>query len=470
MSISNKDKIILLKDAYSPDKFVNRDDELRRVETRIAQVRNGAAIQPLINFWGMPGIGKSWLLKHIHHIYTHQSDGVYPLYYDFEPQLEGSSPPSLSDVIRKLAEQLPANLQDEQINDPASFKRAVSSLLPEQVPLILFDTTEKLPDENLHELEKQLLEPLLKSDKVIIVVAGRQKIARWRRVEVRRRVTPAVDTLLGAFHTAAFKQQLSQQSPAMIEEITNLIYAKTAGTPWLVHLIIERIADLDGEINEKSVTAIILSVLAAYEQDEILSTITDETLRIYFDAVLPLRFYRIETLREMLEAQAERPSDLSDVTLLQGLRELDREADFVWWSDRGEYTTDPTVRAVIEQRLLIDNREKFIGQHKQAITLYKNRAEEFKVNSAYYLIEWLYHEALLQKANNRTLTMESSILSTIKKFMRDTKDGLSADNQNLLCNQLEKDDELRQLIPEELFNEFLAELNALALENGGKND
>lgn len=467
MSTSNKDKIVVLhREAYFPEKFVNREAELQRVKTRITQVRNGAAIQPLVNFWGMPGIGKTWLLKHIHYIYTYQKEGVCPLYYNFHTEDEEYTLPSLADIIKALARQLPTNLQEDQIDTVADFKTAVLSLLPAQVPLILFDTTEVLPDENLHELEKQLLEPLLKSDKVIIAVAGRQKIARWRRVEVRRRVTPAIDTLLGAFHTAAFEQQLSQQSPSIIKKIANLIYAKTAGTPWLVHLIIERILTMKGEINEESVTDIILSVLIAYEKDEILSTITDETLRIYFNAVLPLRFYRIETLREMLKAQLNRPDDLSDVTLLQGLREMDREADFVWWSDRGEYTTDPTVRAVIEQRLLLNDRKKFIDQHEQAITLYKNRAEEFKVNSAYYLIEWLYHEALLHKAQNKALTMESPIISKIKKFMGD--DGLSVDNQNVLCKQLEKDDELRRILPEDTFDTFLAELNALALQNGGE--
>lgn len=466
--MSNKDKeVALTREKYSHEKFVNRDNELNRIKTRIVQVRNGAAIQPLVNFWGMPGIGKSWLLKHIHHIYTHQEEGVCALYYNFQTEEEEYIPPSLPDIIKDLAKQLPASLEGEGINTVADFKTAVLSLLPTQVPLILFDTTEKLPDENLHELEKQLLEPLLKSDKVIIAVAGRQKIARWRRVEVRRRVTPAIDTLLGAFHTAAFEKQLSQQSPSLIKKIADLIYAKTAGTPWLVHLIIERIANLEEEINEESVSDIILSVLTTYEQNEILSTIEDEALRTYFNAVLPLRFYRIETLREMLEAQPNRPADLSDVTLLQGLRELDREADFVWWSDRGEYTTDPTVRAVIEQRLLINDREKFINQHEQAIELYKNRAEEFKVNSAYYLIEWLYHEALLKRVHNEALTMDSDILSTIRAYMTDD-DGLSINNRNVLCKQLDKDDELRRIIPEGLFNKFLAELNALALQNGGE--
>jgi len=52
--------------SYDPDKFITRarQPELERISHSVKQSLRGERIEwPVVNFWGVTGIGKSWLLN-----------------------------------------------------------------------------------------------------------------------------------------------------------------------------------------------------------------------------------------------------------------------------------------------------------------------------------------------------------------------------------------------------------------------
>ena len=71
------------KRAYRRDEFVGRRKELAEITRRVAQGKRGEGSMdlPVLNFWGIEGCGKSWLMRHLarryrgRHRLTRRNDG-----------------------------------------------------------------------------------------------------------------------------------------------------------------------------------------------------------------------------------------------------------------------------------------------------------------------------------------------------------------------------------------------------------
>lgn len=62
--------IIPPKRAYRRAEFVGRRKALAEVARRVTQGRRGEDIElPVLNFWGIQGCGKSWLMRHLAQLY-----------------------------------------------------------------------------------------------------------------------------------------------------------------------------------------------------------------------------------------------------------------------------------------------------------------------------------------------------------------------------------------------------------------
>mgnify|MGYP007059556968 CR=1 FL=1 len=64
-------------DQYDPELFVRRESELNLIEAKVEQGRLNTAIdEPLVNFFGVGGNGKTWLMRRIQEKYRFSSDGT----------------------------------------------------------------------------------------------------------------------------------------------------------------------------------------------------------------------------------------------------------------------------------------------------------------------------------------------------------------------------------------------------------
>ena len=108
MSTNEQNGSILDKVDFKPELFANRIDEIKFLDKKIKQAQQGLMVtQPLVNIWGISGIGKTWLLQEIAHEYQFDPDaaglGEKPasaIYYDFEAAAEEM--PDLTAVAQAL--------------------------------------------------------------------------------------------------------------------------------------------------------------------------------------------------------------------------------------------------------------------------------------------------------------------------------------------------------------------------------
>lgn len=472
---------------YQQDYFVNRDYALDLIQNRIKQAQSPTKriFLPLIKFWGMPGVGKTWLLKHVCQQYSFQKEDerpFCPIYCDLEklsPDSIESEDTFVLKLTQTLIDEVRKNFRDsiylQIFNDKLKEQASISQNLYDQfiatilfltkkiIFIFLLDTNEKVNNKQWQAVEKDLLELLIESDLLLMIVAGRRHEPSWHRIEVRRRLTPIEETKMIPFSLQSLQKQLQKDKiPIDIEGFDKFLLTCTAGIPWLTYLLTKVIMQ---KMNSQSSTKVfdaqayeddIKQVLIAYEQD-VLNQIDKDNLRRAFDVLLPLRFYRVDALRFGLNQQ-DNSLKTTDVELLIRLRQLASISDIVWWDNQqSKYITDPVVRKVLSQLNWIRDKEKYINQHQIAIQFYTKRINQSKNNSTIYLLEFLYHQAILYEYNQD----DQILFDVINTIFKIATDDLSIEERDTLQNKFTQDVELQELLPPAINQQINYQLNQL---------
>ncbi len=453
---------------YDPALFVNRERELELVARRVNLARAGGLSDSIVNFWGIRGAGKSWLMRHVQRQYRFQSAAPgglarqpFSLLFPFAPTGDAVTGPALAadvavHLAREMQTQLAQVLPDEErgILQSAAGRQeltlvvqVIRSLLTQLIPVILLDNCELLNDEQWQHIENALIEPLVITNRVLFIVSGRERITAWHRFETRRRVKRSQETMLQPFDKQTAMKQLERggyRIPVGLETF----YAYTAGSPLLLDKFAHEIAGwkLTAKNERAEYEALsrhqqdLLALLQLSESD-ILGRATNWLPLL--NVLSPLRFFRIEAVRYMM--QEVDPSEHPDLHYLGMLRDLDREADFVWWDrERRAYVTSPIVRRVMNRRHCLDEarRDRYVAQHRRAWSMYHQWIKQFPRTGEEYLGELWFHQASIHLALQDQAQLQQGIQSTLGLL-----DTLRPAGLHALQQQFEEDRELHDLLP-----------------------
>lgn len=438
---------------YQPHLFVERPNERKLIEENIQRAREGKRLtQPIINFWGVNGIGKTWFLHHLAQDYqAARKKGTLVFYYDFSNAF--SWPALLQSLVSATLAQFSVELfpqaaaileKGEDTGAIAEFINGILELSHNQqvFPLFLFDSTEKLSKADWQSLEAALIESLATSDRAIFVLAGRRPIPKWHRFEVRRRVMQVDKTQVSPFTEAQVKSQIERGNYSLPAD---LLISNAAGNPWLVDKLAQILTS-----NSKPDKQIV-HILVTYE-NELLQGIADELRDVLYLAI-PLRFYRVEALRFLAKKQPEE----SVPNYLQLLRRLESETEVVLWNGlRRAWMTDEMVRRLINRRRFLSNHRTFKQQHKQAHNLYWQWAKEYPAASEDFILEIWFHLANIYQADANAEWLRTNVYEAFD-FGRQNM-ASSEDRLIVLQRQFQHDHELQELLPEELRNSLIADL------------
>jgi hypothetical protein len=450
---------------YDPALFVNRERELELVARRMNLARAGGLSDNIVNFWGIRGTGKSWLMRHVERQYRFQASmsgsfarQPFSLLFPFG---DATGPALLAQLAthfaREMLSQLAQALPDEERGmlqsaadrgDLTLLVQAVRILLTQFVPVILLDNSELLSDEDWQHIEQGFIEPLVITNRVLFVISGRDRITDWHRFETRRRVKRSQETMLQPFDKQTALIQIERggyQMPIGLETF----YAYTAGSPLLLDKFAHEIAGwkVTAKNNRAQYEALgrhqrdLLALLHLSELD-IIGRATNWLPLL--NVLSPLRFFRLEAVRYMM--QEVDPTEHPDTYYLGMLRDLDRNADFIWWDrERRAYVASPIVRRVMNRRHCLDEsrRERYVGQHRRAFGMYRQWIKQFPRTCEDYLSELWFHLASIHLAIQDQAQLQQSIQSTLALLDMLRPAGLHA-----LQQQFEADRELHDLLPD----------------------
>lgn len=458
--------------SYTPELFVDRARELQLVEKRIKEAQARSASEPLINFWGVEGIGKSWILRHLRHLYRYDANRKdklksLVLYYQMPGRIK-HIPVSFSDLTVKFAnqaiEQLKGVVQVEDLTLRLQESQE-SGFLPDLVKtfrhlaedfvlILLLDETEHVSPEDWARIEDELFEPLLKTNRVVIVIAGRKQAPRWKKFEVRRRLAPVEKTEVKPFGQKEVEEQFEKRNFKLPSSI-GLLFPYTAGNPKLAEAVAwhmtswaEGIDSLDRKQLYEQFGQNLAHILREAE-NQMLKDVPAE-LREVLVQLFPLRHYRLEAMRFMLS------DNLTDWRYLKLLKSLESETGVVWWDhDPRAYVTSKVIRQVMGQRWMLEDREAFCNQHQQAIKMYAKWAEETPAVSEEYIVEIWFHLASQAQIDGDGLPKR------IFDWLDFAEEKLNKDRRLILQRQVEADEEILSLLPVIIREELLENINKL---------
>ena len=332
---------------YCPDHFANREFELRQIQRKVDEGLAGYPItQPVLHLWGLRGAGKSWLLNHLQVRYRFapgkgiEKDGTLCLLADFhavelrfstwEPiritrlleSFVGQIEDQLGEKLQEVAGGELAELKAEQQKlREAGGKREASSLTDRfvglivrlsrrYVPLLLFDTVEKLDEDSFFWLESHLIEPIVRTNGVIAVVAGRKEIPRWREFGVRQRLV--------VWEFASFSREgtAEQLAKCGYGHLGDLVHSLSSGHPYVNQVLGEALDRLAGRHPlaadfEEAHRSEVVALLGALEA-EFLKEVESEAHRNALRVLSTLRKFNVESDAPHAESAAGRKLRTSD--------------------------------------------------------------------------------------------------------------------------------------------------------------
>jgi hypothetical protein len=460
---------------YQDTEFANRQSQIKSVARYVDEARGGDQFfeLPAFLFYSVAGGGKSWLLARLHQrftyiapkpkdrlrgavsaladlseFYEHErwfTELAFSLLSQFIEQLKDTQP----DIARRLGAARD-KLKDESLilsreTVAELFVQALRGLSRDFVPVLLVDTIDKLADHDrpgFEWLEQYVLAPL--TDSVLLIFASRREILRWQQFPVRRRLIPVQ---VEHFKGAETEEQFRKVGVPNFQDASRLLQPYANGHPyaaWYIRSQLDAARQSHKALTERELVKYkpeLIQWLGAIE-DWLLQDL-DEQLRERLGFIATFRHFHIRPLKLLL-ADLERNDKLLQEgdSYFQNVIGLLVDTNLVRWSSQHHgYILDPTVRGIINRRLMLKDPAEFERQHRAALKCYEYWIENSPMNCGPQFIEAVYHKALLARVREKSPWSEiRSLTSRILVF--DYFDGLEAITS--LKEDIERDEELEK--------------------------
>lgn len=455
--------------AEAKHRFVDRLAELELVQDILQDMSQGRSVlKPITNFCGVEGIGKTCLLQRL---YEEAQDNKVPAaLVDFAGlDLKGSLESIVAATTQSILMQVQSGVPGHQLGEierllagfpedfPGVLRQVLNQIAFDSTLLLLFDTTEKVPDHVMDWLEKEIISPLLQTDKVVVVLAGRKAVS-WSTFELKRR---ARQRLLDPLDSEWVGDQIPSYA-SLADEITNL----TAGHPLANERIAEAIRQIEQERSET-----LSSDEFEHHRERLLQYLFDRLIsnqimrseepivRQAFKITAVLRHFDINALRYMLERFA--PIQFKGKPPSYFLELIGKMVDsgLVSWDPRQKgYALDRSVRRIIFLHKFYKEPKGFVEMNKAAAELYALWIERLPDNRINSIIERMFHRANEMSADceNGDRYTPSEIAFYLKSELQDYLERYYASAEFglkgliALREELHADTEFRDLLPLEL--------------------
>jgi hypothetical protein len=437
--------------------LADRRKEIELVNRRASDIKQGLSVKEcIITFHGIFGIGKTALLQSLHDYYKQDTEFATVLLdlSSVTPHthmnmaklyvLEELAQVSLVSVMQDI-EQIKAHFSRQEFHDDY-VKPLTVELSDVQRPVVLFiDGWQDIPDIFSRWLEQELLLPLVRTEKAMIVL-GSQKILRWKHFEVRSRVGNWELSPLALEDT---RQQIGERNASL----SNLVFSITAGHPWanslvMQHLPAEQSASAWLEQNQ--------AVVAVRVRDELQERIIQgkpnrEEFQQVFNILSIFREFDVNTLRVILSQFLDAFKHSSPAALRVYTRHLQETQVVEWNNERRAWQIDKTLRYIFAQAVRLGNPQRFLAIKQAAIKYYELQVSENHNSRNIYLIEYYYHLLSCKTPQENTREEIRNLLEEplYNHYVNLDNAYIALDKLRELGNMIAKDTELHDVLDEQ---------------------
>lgn len=481
----------------SQEQLVDRDEQLAKFTDVLVRIsRQGLVSSNLFEWYGSPGIGKSMLVKMLasraeskHAAWTivnfKQSEDKADAYlrdpitlieeivsdlkrqvnldtHEFDAALQGYKNASLPDdgvVSAYSAMDQETRLYrrpdwlTELRNVVVAFIKIINTLPAQEKtdgvrPVVLFfDETERADIELIDWVEEWVINPLIQVKHCVIVWTARRPW-RWKRPEIRRRLT---SEMLKVFEPEMVKEQIESGSakPDLVSELFNNVYSLTGGHPFASFIVINELDTLAQQGNRITSdnfhdfeSKLLEEVFDRFVNDYAFSELESNDLKIACKFISLVRLFDSTMLRKILQTCAGdlfapwNQDDFGDLLL-----KLKKTQLLVW--EKG-FAIDPGLRHILQKYFMVLDRNKFITANQMALQVYDDWLGRPVDNRSLFVLEELYHSAALAQVSEH-VDLRALLTRRLKEYPDWIRDEQALDNAlERLEGEINNDKELEQ--------------------------
>lgn len=475
--------------------LVDRQDQIKQFGSVLNQISHDRPVRTnLFEWYGGPGIGKSTLVKLLGRECQRHDAAAVLVNFREAPISQYLTDPTIlvEDLVRDLAvqqdirtavipllekialyrlEEAPSEAvrsysrftpEDRLYRRPAwldrlrDVTRELTTLIaylgrndsPQVRPIVLFfDETEFADLELADWIEEWIITPIAQMKHCVIVWTARRPW-RWKRPEIRRRLS---SELLKPFDAKEVRDQVRENStnPDLAALLFQKVFVVTGGHPFANAVVISRINDLQDEG-----FAVTLDTFSQVKP-ELLREIYWKFIQGYvFRSLSPdektacellsvVRLFDTTMLREVMRGCADREySEWNQEEFGNLLLKLKKTQLLVW--DKG-YTIDPSIRHLIREYLQALDVPTFARVNETAVRVYEDWLGRRVENRNLFVIEELFHYACLKRVG-QDVSLQDVLQQRLEEYPKwiDDIQALSS-ALDRLAEEIARDEELIQL-------------------------
>jgi hypothetical protein len=421
----------------SMESFVNRETALQHIDDAflILQDKKRLLKIPIMDFYGVKGIGKTLFLKKVQQ--RCQDKQLRCIW------LDGSqSNPDRARAIALQVQQSGFTLPFDDDNDylPSQSADAVRILL-QRGPVVMLCDSLDTTDKDRQKWLELLLSDLTEDKNLFVVLASRRDLTFENERSLARRIKTIP---LPPFDRTACEAYLNATAIQIAPEIRTIIFTWTRGYPLALNVMTQAV--MDG-----------LDPREEQDQKEILARLTDQVLRQsllarvepaeqnWYLAILSLlsvpRHFNLIIMQDLIEQfTPELAREKENSLAYFGLpREINQKTEVLHWNAIGAgFSVDAPIRAIFLLKLSIEQPKMYYAVHSSLAQTNRQWAADVSgADQVRYLREYLYHSV----SSEKPATLAQFLATAVQEIAEEFPDSLAS-----LLEEIAQDGELKELL------------------------
>jgi hypothetical protein len=440
--------------------FVNREDEMRLIDDAFHALQNQKEFllqTPILDFFGVEGIGKTAILRQIEQRCKKQSQ-----HYIW---VDASKTPPTHHISHAIIEQVGnyaarTSYQLEREDLLQQSINATQALLEQGTAVLLLDAVDASNDEVVRWIEA-LLRDVIEDNKLFVVLTSKRGLLFNHERTVARKLTT---WQLHPFNQTSCDMYLDSLTTKLSSEIRSYIFDWTRGYPLAMEVMAHAIIDRKLDPRKKTDRQTLLNIITqrVIEQGVLANIIPSERAEYQTALTLlsqPRRFNLVimQDLIERFEPTLKRDSSIAYMGLP---REISQATNVLSWNMlRAGYAIDTSVRSIFILKSKIEHPERHTEIHNFLARLNKKFADDFPGTTDHtrYLREFLYHRAQIESQQNMLQQLEQTVGQIINEPLEFFQQ---------FYEEFRQDDELKEALGKQNTNAVLSLMHKrLAQEN-----
>ncbi len=421
--------------------FVNREPALKSIDDAFETLQDKKRLlrTPIMNFYGVKGIGKTLFLKKVQQLC--QDKQLRCIWLDGSQSI-----PNCAHTIARQVQQSGVTLLVEDFDDHSVYQSAaiIRALLKHEPIVMLCDAMDINDEDRLNWLEI-LLRELTDNSNFFVVLASISALTFENERSLMRKLT-AIPLL--PFDHASCEAYFNATGNQIEPEIRTIIFTWTRGYPLALNIMTQAVmVGLDPRKDQ--------------DQKEIITRLTDQVLnqnvlvrvdpteRTWYLAILSLlsiprhaNLVMMQNLIEQFIPQLARENSLAYFDLR---REINKVTEVLHWNTIGAgFSIDAPVRAIFLLKLRIEQPEMYYLAHRFLAQTNRQWADEVSgADLVRYLREYLYHSVSSEQSTTLTQFLTTAVQEITERFPASLTD---------LIEEIAQDNELKELLGDHFHN------------------